>query len=254
MNAVCFRQCSASLAVAIACFVLAACGGVRPAFAPVDYGPLVAASDRSDADRKTDLRRKPEQLLAFAGVRPGMKVLDMGTGGGYSTELLARAVGPTGVVYGQDAPDTIERAREAFDRRAQAPVMRNVARTLRAFDDPLPPQVGNLDVVTFFFAYHDTVHMGVDRAKMNRRLFEALKPGGLLVVADHSARAGDGLTVTKNLHRIEESALRREIEAAGFRFVGSADFLRNASDPRDVIVFRSPVQVDEFVLKFEKPR
>ncbi len=254
MNAIALRRCLPLLAMAAVCFGLAACGGLSQVRAPVDYDALVAAADRSDADRKTDLRRKPAQLLAFAGVRPGMRVLDMGTGGGYSTELVARAVGPTGIVYGQDAPDTMERAREAFDRRAQAPVMRNVVRSLRRFDDPLPPQIGNLDVVTFFFAYHDTANIDVDRARMNRRLFEALKPGGVLVVADHSARAGDGLTVTKSLHRIEEAALRREIEAAGFRFAGTADFLRNASDPPDVIVFRSPVPVDEFVLKFEKPR
>jgi predicted methyltransferase len=96
--------------------------------------------------------------------------------------------------------------------------------------------------------------MGVDREKMNRRLYELLKPGGLLIVADHSARAGDGIGVTKSLHRIEESSLAKEIEAAGFKRVAAGEFLRHPEDQRDVIVFRAPTPVDEFVLKFQKPR
>jgi predicted methyltransferase len=88
---------------------------------------------------------------------------------------------------------------------------------------------------------------------MNRRLFEALKPGGVLVVADHSARTGDGTAVTKTLHRIEESAVRRELESAGFQFVADAGFLRNPGDPRDASVFKPKVPNDEFVLKFRKP-
>jgi predicted methyltransferase len=95
--------------------------------------------------------------------------------------------------------------------------------------------------------------MNVDRAKMNRAMFEALKPGGVLVIADHSAQAGAGVSVAKSLHRIEESVLRREVEAAGFRLVAEADFLRNPNDARDAIVFRPKAPVDEFVLKFVRP-
>jgi predicted methyltransferase len=213
----------------------------------------VASADRSDADRQTDQRRKPELLLAFAGVRPGMKVLDMGAGGGYSTELLARAAGPGGTVYAQDSAALPDRVRERFDERVKKPVMKNVVRILRSYDDPVPPGVRHLDMIAFFFAYHDTAFMNVDRAKMNRAMFEALKPGGVLVIADHSAQAGAGVSVAKSLHRIEESVLRREIEAAGFRLVEEADFLRNPSDARDAIVFRPKAPVDEFVLKFVRP-
>jgi len=131
--------------------------------------------------------------------------------------------------------------------------MRNVVRVLREYDDPIPPGVRQLDMVTFFFAYHDTAFMSVDRAKMNRALFEALKPGGILVVADHSAQPGAGNSVVKTLHRIEESTLRGELEAAGFKLIAEADFLRNPGDMRDAIVFRSQSPVDEFVLKFVKP-
>jgi predicted methyltransferase len=223
--------------------------------AAADYAAIVAAPDRSDADRQTDKRRNPERLLAFTGVRPGMRVLDMGAGAGYSTELMARAVGPAGVVYAQDSAAVIERlVKDRFDVRAEGPAMRNVVRLVRDYDDPVPPEVRDLDLVSYFFFYHDTAYMEVDRARMDRRLFEALKPGGILVVADHSARPGDGVAVAKTLHRIEESVVRRELEAAGFRLVAEGDFLRHPEDPRDAIVFRPAVPVDEFVLKFEKPR
>lgn len=213
-----------------------------------DFAALVAAPDRSDADKQTDQRRDPVKLLGFTGVESGMKVLDMGAGGGYSTELLARAVGPNGAVYGQDA-----QTRDRFEARAKSPAMKNVVYVVRPFDDPIPPGVGNLDLITFFFFYHDVTYMPVDRAVMNRKLFEALKPGGYLVVADHSGPAGSGTTVGKTLHRIEESALRKEIEAAGFTFVSEGGFLRHPEDPRDKPVFKPAVPVDEFVLKFQKP-
>jgi len=232
--------------------VLAGCAAMTGG-EPPDYRAIVASPDRTEADRQTDVRRKPELLLAFTGVRQGMKVLDMGAGGGYSTELLARAVGPGGTVYAQESSAGSPRARERFDERAKTPAMRNVVGVLREYDDPVPPGTQQLDLVTFFFAYHDTAFMPVDRAKMNRALFDALKPGGVLVVTDHSAQAGAGTSVVKTLHRIEESQLRREIEAAGFKLIAEADFLRNPGDTRDAIVFRPQVPVDEFVLKFVKP-
>jgi predicted methyltransferase len=231
---------------------LAACAATGGGEAP-DYRAVVASPDRAEADRQTDQRRKPELLLAFTGVREGMKVLDVGAGAGYSTELLARAVGPKGKVYAQESPAGSPRARERFLERAKSPAMRNVVQVLRAYDDPAPPTAGQFDLVTFFFAYHDTAFMPVDRARMNRALFDALKPGGVLVIADHSAQPGAGVSVAKTLHRIEESTLRTEIEAAGFKLVAEADFLRNPADLRDAVVFRPQTPVDEFVLKFVKP-
>jgi predicted methyltransferase len=219
-----------------------------------DYQAIVAAPDRSDADRQTDKRREPARMLAFTGVKAGMKVLDMEAGAGYSTELLARAVGPTGAVYAQDSAAVIERfVKDKFDIRAQSPAMKNVVHVIRNFDDPIPPEVSGLDLITFFFAYHDVTYMPVDRAEMNRKMFAALKPGGFLVIADHSARPGDGIAVAKTLHRIEESVLRQEIEAAGFKLAEEANFLHHPEDPRDTAVFRPQVPVDEFVLKYRKP-
>src|SRR3954454_24188586 len=219
-----------------------------------DYQAIVASPDRSDADRQTDKRREPVKMLGFTGVKTGMKVLDMEAGSGYSTELLARTVGPGGVVYAQDSAAVIERfVKDKFDIRAQSPAMKNVVHVIRDFDDPIPPDVNGLDLITFFFAYHDVTYMPVDRAKMNQKMFAALKPGGFLIIADHSARPGDGITVAKTLHRIEESVLRGEIEAAGFKLVDEGNFLRHPEDPRDAAVFRPQVPVDEFVLKYQKP-
>jgi predicted methyltransferase len=219
-----------------------------------DYEAIVASPDRTEADRQADARRQPAKILAFTGVKAGMKVLDMEASAGYSTELLARAVGPSGTIYAQDSAAVIERfVKDKFDIRAKKPVMKNVVHVVRDFDDPIPPDVTGLDLITFFFAYHDITYMPVDRAVMNRKMFDALKPGGFLIISDHSAKPGEGITVARTLHRIEETVLRQEIEAAGFKLVAQADFLRNPEDPRDTRVFQPKIPVDEFVLKYQKP-
>src|SRR6201990_3276844 len=192
-----------------------------------DYQAIVASPDRTDADRQTDTRREPGKMLAFTGVKAGMKVLDMEAGAGYSTELLARAVGSSGTVYAQDSAAVMERIKDRFDIRAKSPVMKNVVHVVRDFDDPIPPAASNLDMITFFFVYHDVTYMPVDRAKMNAKMFAALKPGGYLIIADHSAKQGDGVNVAHTLHRIEEATLKQEIEAAGFKLVAQGDFLRH---------------------------
>lgn len=238
---------------AIVTMMMFAVSGAQAQQTP-DYAAIVAAPDRSDGDRQADVRRQPAKMLAFTGVKTGMKVLDMEASAGYSTELLARAVGPTGVVYAQDSAAVIERlVKDKFDIRAQKPAMKNVVHVVRDFDDPIPPEVSNLDMITFFYAYHDISYMQVDRAVMNRKMLAALKPGGFLVIADHSAKPGDGITVAKTLHRIEESVVRQEIEAAGFKLVEEGNFLRHPEDPREAAVFKPQVPTDEFVLKYQKP-
>ena len=237
---------SAWLAVAMLTALLTGCATSSP---PPDFQALVANPDRSEADRKNDMRRKPAQMLAFYEVRPGMRVADLGAIAGYNTELLARAVGPTGKVYAQNIPNYAPR----IDERMKKPVMQNVVHVVRELEDPLPPEATNLDLVTLNFFYHDTVHLGADRARINRAVFNALKRGGIYIVADHSGRPGTGATETKTLHRMEESTERSEIEAAGFRYIGEGGFLRNRDDPRDVPVFKSTVPNDEYVLKFVKP-
>src|SRR5262244_2201549 len=135
---VCMLACVALLVVAAAAAI---------AQSAPDYAAIVAAPDRSDADREIDKRRDPVKLLTFTGVRPGMKVLDMGAGGGYSTELMARAVGANGVVYGQNSADLGARAKERLEARIQTPAMKNVTVLARPFDDPLPADVRGLDLI-----------------------------------------------------------------------------------------------------------
>jgi predicted methyltransferase len=253
---------------------------------------IVASPDRSAADRTNDQRRKPEQMLVFIGVRPGMTALDLSAAGGYTTELLARAIGPSGMVYGQSRPRDPSRpvtpptapegnshpaaasgtaavvpappagaprpSPEALEARDRA--LRNagieaapIAVVVRPFEAPIPPELPEFDLVTLMFNYHDLGHLGVDRAAMNRAVFQALKKGGVYIIADHSGRPGTGISEAGTLHRIEEAFLRREVEAAGFKLAAEGNFLRNPKDPRDKNTPDPPQPKDEFVLKFVKP-
>jgi len=246
---------------------------------------IVNSPDRRAADRTNDIRRKPDEMLAFIGVRPGMVALDLSAGGGYTTELIARAVGPSGRVYGQSAPRDPDRApappaapegaatpvtkaaepaapragppnsAAALAERAKNPAVGNIIPVARRFEDPVPPELGadSLDLVTLMFNYHDLGHMGVDRARMNKAVFVALKPGGMFVIADHAGRPGTGISESGTLHRVEEAFLRREVEAAGFTLAAEGTFMRNPNDPRDKNTPDPPQPKDEFVLKFVKP-
>ena len=232
----------------LALLLLAGCASAPQPISTERAAALVASPERSDADRTNDIRRKPAEMLAFIGVREGWTALDVSAAGGYTTELIARAVGPSGRVYGQTrAPDPRQRVAERAKKVA------NLMPVVQPFENPAPPEMASsaLDLVTLMFNYHDFGFMGVDRAAMNRAVFAALKPGGLYIVADHSGRPGTGISESKTLHRIEEAFLRREVEAAGFRFVAEGGFLRNPNDPRDQE--SPPFPKDEFVLKFRKP-
>jgi predicted methyltransferase len=220
---------------------------------------IVAAPDRSDADRALDAGRFPAETLAFFDIRPGMRVAELGAGGGYTTELLARAVGPNGRVYGQNPKFVLERfAEKPWSERLAKPVNAQVVRVDREFDEPLPPDAKDLDAVLIVLFYHDTVWLEADRARMNASVFAALKQGGVYGVIDHSARAGTGTGDAKTLHRIEESVVVGEIEKAGFVLDASAEFMRNPADPRDWNASPSAAgekrgTTDRFVLRFRKP-
>jgi predicted methyltransferase len=223
------------------------------------YRAIVEAADRDAADRKLDEGRHPAELLAFIGVKPGMRVAELGAGGGYSSELLARAVGPSGVVFGQNTPGILQKfAEKPWSVRLAKPVMKNVIRVDREFDDPLPKEAHDLDAVAMVLFYHDTVWLKVDRDRMNRAVLTALKPGGAYVIVDHRSRDGAGTADTQTLHRIEESVVREEVLRAGFKFAGSSDFLKSAADTRDWstspgVAGERRGTSDRFVLKFVKP-
>src|SRR5262249_57506353 len=136
-----------------------------------------------------DAGGRPSEMLAFFGIAPGMRVAELGAGGGYTTELLARTVGPSGVVFAQNSPLILSRfAEKPWSARLEKPVMRNVVRLDREFDDPLPPEVRDLDAVLVVLFYHDTVWMHVDRPRMNAAIFRALRPGGVYAIVDHTPR------------------------------------------------------------------
>lgn len=220
---------------------------------------IVGAEDRAEGDRKLDAGRQPGEMLAFFGIRSGMRVAELGAGRGYTSELLARAVGPSGKVYAENSRFILERFAEApWSARLKKPVMANVVRLDRPFDDPFPPEVVELDAVLIVLFYHDTYWQGVDRAKMNRAVFRALGRGGLYGIVDHSARSGAGSSQVKSLHRVEERLVRQEVEAAGFVLAAEADFLRNPQDPRDWNAAPGAAGArrgtsDRFVLAFRKP-
>ena len=219
---------------------------------------VVAAADRSDADRELDAGRKPAELLTFFGLKPGMKVADLAAGRGYTTELIARMVGETGTVYGQNSKFILGFAEEVWSERLTRPSMKHVVRVDTELDEPLPPSVKDLDLVTFVLFYHDTVWMKTDRERMNRNVFGALKPGGIYAIVDHSAKVGSGLNDVQTLHRIEESVLKAEVEKAGFVLESSSDFLREPSDTLDWsasprVAGEKRGHSDRFSLRFKKP-
>lgn len=274
--------------VGVSLVLLLACCPRPPAAAPVQEGPpasadeertpktstpdspshetptdpivaAVAADDRSQEDRELDEQRQPVELFQFFGVKPGMKVAELVAGRGYSTEILARIVGPEGQVYGQNTPFVLDRfAQVPWTERLEKPAMKNVVRVDSELEAPFPDDVEELDAVFMILFYHDTVWFEVDRAKMNRAVFEALKPGGVYAIVDHSAREGDGVKEAKTLHRIEQTVLQKEVLDAGFVLEAEADFLRNPDDSRDWNASPSAAgdkrgKSDRFVLRFVKP-
>src|SRR5207248_6339744 len=185
--------------------ILAACAGNKPApDSRARVQSIVDAPDRTPEDRALDAGRKPAETLAFVQLSPGMHVAELGAGAGYTTELLARAVAPNGVVYAQNPDIFIQRfLKTSWPARLSRPVMKDVVRVDREFEDPLPPEAKNLDLVLINVIYHDISYMNVDRDKMNKAIFEALKPGGAYVVIDSSAKEGTGTSEEQSLHRID---------------------------------------------------
>jgi predicted methyltransferase len=220
---------------------------------------LLSAPDRSERDRERDATRKPEQTLAFMGVSSGQRVAEVGAGGGYTTELLARVVGPTGTVFAHNSPTWSGAGLEkAWAERLARPVNARVVRVSRAWEDPLPPEARNLDGVYIVMVYHDVIAEQHPAVQMNRAIFEALKPGGVYVVIDNSAASGADTSVADRLHRIDEGLVRQQVQEAGFRLDRTGDFLRNAADDRTWAVDPPPQDArahtqDRFALRFLKP-
>jgi predicted methyltransferase len=231
-------------------FVLAGCATKPAQPTPEQRAQAVVASPlRTDQDRRMDASRNPAEFLPFTGVTPGMMVLDVSAGAGYTSQLLALSVGPDGKLFAQrPAPG------DALTRRLADHPQPNFIPVYRPFEDPVPPDAPKLDLVTLVNNYHDIVYQPIDRAKMNQRVYAALKPGGRFVIVDHSAKPGTGISVARTLHRIDRDVVVAEVTQAGFVLEAEGQFLRNLSDTRDVSSGDGRINTDKFVLRFVKPR
>jgi predicted methyltransferase len=237
--------------IAAVCVALvAACAAPAPHEAGVPaerYRALLADPIRTERDHRMDETRHPVELLQFAQVRSGMRVLDISAGAGYTSQLLALAVGPSGKVWAQ-AP----KPGPALNERMAAHPQANLVVAARPFEDPVPPDAPPLDLVTLILNYHDISYLPVDRDAMNRKLFAALKPGGHYVIVDHSALPGTGLSAGKTLHRIEQAFVVEEVKRAGFVLDTVGSFMRNAADSRAGSSNQEKPPSDKFVLRFVK--
>ncbi len=235
--------------------LLTGCATQAPPLTADQLNAVLAAPDRNEADKANDTRRKARELFTFIDARPGMRAMDVNAGAGYTAEMLARMVGANGLVIAHNTAQFMENSNKGrFEGRVKSYSGKNLSLSVQPYEILLPPDAkASLDLVTFMFNYHDLGWLGADRARLNRAVFDALKPGGYYVVADHSGRPGTGISEAKSLHRIEEAFLRREVEAAGFKLVAEGQFLRSPADPRDKPVAKPAQPNDEFVLKFQKP-
>lgn len=246
----------------IAAAVLTATLATAPALAkaPATVTAAIADAGRPDADKQLDEARKPAEMVLFAGIKPGSRVMDLMPGPGYFTRIFAKVVGEKGWVYAfvpSEIDPIIAKRFPGVDIKKQFAAYPNVSVLHGPINSLAAPE--SLDVVWTaqnYHDFHDPFYAPADLALVNKAVFAALKPGGVFVVLDHSAAAGSGLRDTNTLHRIDEATVKKEVEAAGFKFVGESNVLRNPKDPRDKLVFDPSIRhhTDQFILKFMKPR
>jgi predicted methyltransferase len=217
----------------------------------------VADSSRPAADTARDADRKPADVLAFAGVKPGQAVGELIPGGGYYTRLLAKVVGPNGKVYAL-WPEGLAKLRPQLVEGSKAIGPNVVVIAYPEGSLNLPEKV---DVIWTSENYHDFHNAPpgappADIAAFNKSVFDALKPGGAFLIEDHAAAAGAGPGVTSTLHRIDPAQVKAEVEAAGFKLEASSDILANPADPHDKGVFDASIRghTDKMLFRFSKPR
>ncbi|HEY8617056.1 class I SAM-dependent methyltransferase [Phenylobacterium sp.] len=247
---------AASILAALA--VTAAGGAAVAAQVPAHVAAALADKARPEADVKRDAARKPGEMLAFGEVKPGQKVVDLVMGGGYFTRLLSAAVGPNGRVYAYQPTEFVQfQASYGENLKKVAAERANVTPIQATFGEmDLPDGVDLVFTVQNYHDLHLTPFPKDTAQKVNAEVFKSLKPGGVYLIADHSASAGAPLDVAMSLHRIDQAIVRREVEAAGFRYEGEIPLLRDAADARTVNVFQPAIRgkTDQFVMKFRKPR
>jgi len=242
------------LAICAATAIAAAAAAATPQY----IADAVNNSSRPDKDRERDFNRKPELVIAFAGIKPGQSVGEIMPGGGYFSRLFCQIVGPKGHLYTVSLNRAIKRDPPPPDAAPPPPPAPNPcgnisAQTLDAADFKLP---GGLDVVWTSENYHD-LHNAMfgkpDMKAIDRAIFDALKPGGVFIVEDHAAAAGSGARDTDTLHRIDPDLVKQEVTSVGFVFEAASDVLHNADDPHDAKVFDLKGRSDKFLFRFRKP-
>lgn len=243
---------AACLGLAVLASAALAADYVIPADVPDYVRDAVNSPDRSDEAKARDVHRHPAEILAMSEVKPGDHVVEFAGFGQYYTTMLSNIVGPGGQVDMFDLPYTEERA--GAGSRAFVDSHPNTSYTLVNYNDIELPK--NVDVVFNVLYYHDLSINDIDVARLNRRIYEALKPGGVFLVVDHNARAGSGRGDTKTLHRIDPELIRQEVTAAGFVLEEQSDLLSNPKDDHTQMIFRMPERgtTDRTVFKFRKPR
>jgi predicted methyltransferase len=218
---------------------------------PATTAPITAARPKADIDR--DANRKPLEVIAFAGVKPGMKVAELAPGGGYYTRLLSAAVGPTGKVYVVASPRQAQRPGGLDTLNGLAAVLPNVVVVTSEYTALALPEP--VDLVWTTENYHD-FHNGptANIAALNASVFKALKPGGIFYVEDHAAADGAGLEATSKVHRMDEAIAKSELIAAGFKLDAESDLLRNPADNKAGSNSEAGHFVtDRFMLRMKKP-
>ena len=226
-----------------------------------EYDAAVTHKGRPAADSARDVLDHPAEMLRLAGIKPGMKVADVLAGDGYYSELLSYVVGPTGQVLMINNLAFDNWSQPALNNRLAGNRLTNVTHeTLDLNDMKLP---AGLDAILLVKVYHDMYWVNSDpkspwpKIDVNAvldQLSRALKPGGVLLLIDHSAKAGHGKADAGELHRIEEAFAVNDFSSHGFKVIAKSDLLRRPDDARDLISYKGPAlgKTDRFVLVFRK--
>jgi predicted methyltransferase len=211
-----------------------------------DFSSILADKERPDTEKALDSTRKPNEVLAFYGVKSGDKVADIFAARGYYTAILSQVVGPRGMVHA-----VVSAARPELTERIKNPKFANVRLVEGPLDKLALPQDGSLDFALIHLNYHD---LSPDvRIAMNKRILGALKRGGVYGIVDHSAKEGSGNEAVKTLHRIDKLLVIKEVTGSGFKLAKEGTMLSRPEDKRDFNVNKQRNLSDRFVLAFEKP-